>query len=100
MKLRSRNFTLDEAPRQLANSTILPTMNISPNVVNALAYPFPALTKIIGKPTPMTLKTFTKQVFTNARAIAINMEDITVIWVSSCPPLLSESTVIDSAKYT
>ena len=69
MKLRSRNFTLDKAPRQLANSTILPTMNISPNVTNVLAYPFPALTKIIGKPTPMTLKTLTKQVFTNARAI-------------------------------
>ena len=69
MKLRSRNFTLNEAPRQQANSTILPTMNFSPQVTSALAYPFPNLTKITGKPTPVTLKTLTKQVFTNARAI-------------------------------
>ena len=69
MKLRSRNFTLNEAPRQLVNNTILPTVNFSPQVTSALAYPFPNLTKITEKPTPVTLKTFTKQVFINARAI-------------------------------
>ena len=69
MKLRSRNFYLNEASRQLVNSTILSTMNLSPQVTTALAYPFPSLTKITGKSTPATLKTFTKQVFTNARAI-------------------------------
>ena len=44
-------------------------MNLSNQVTTALAYPFPNLTKITGKPTAATLKNFTKQVFTNARAI-------------------------------
>ena len=69
MKLRSRNFYHNEAKRQQVNSTILPTMNLSHQVTNALAYLFSTLTKITGKPTAVTLKNFTKQVFTNARAI-------------------------------
>ena len=69
MKLRSLNYYHNEAERQQANSTILPTMNLSHQVTTALAYPFPTLTKITGKPTAATLKNFTKQVFPNARAI-------------------------------
>ena len=41
----------------------------NPNALTTLSYPFPTLTKIMGKPTAVTLKTLTKQVFTNARAI-------------------------------
>ena len=41
----------------------------NPNAPTTLSYPFPTLTKITGKPTAVMLKTLTKQVFTNARAI-------------------------------
>ena len=69
MKLRSLNYYHNETEHQKANSIIVNTMNLSNQVTTALAYPFPNLTKITGKPTAATLKNFTKQVFTNARAI-------------------------------
>ena len=47
----------------------------NPNVPTTLSYPFPTLTKITGKPTAVTLKTLTKQVFTNARAIPCHQND-------------------------
>ena len=69
MKLRSLNYYHNETEHQKANNIIVNTMNLSNQVTTALAYPFPNLTKITGKPTAATLKNFTKQVFTNARAI-------------------------------
>jgi len=54
----------------LAMSAILSATNNT-----GLAYPHPVLTKIIGKPTAVTLKTFTKELFTNARAIPSHHDD-------------------------
>ena len=51
----------------LTMAAVLPT-SIS-SLTPGLSYPHPILTKIIGKPTAVTLKTLTKELFTNARAI-------------------------------
>ena len=57
MKLRSLHYYHNETEHQQANSIIVNTMNLSNQVTTALAYPFPTLTKITGKPTAATLST-------------------------------------------
>ena len=62
MRLRSGNDTF-------RTTFDLPIMNTNTSFTTSLTYPFPTLTKITGKPTAVSLKLLTKELFTNARAI-------------------------------
>ena len=62
MRLRSGTDTF-------RNNFDLPIMNTNTSFTTSLTYPFPTLTKITGKPTAVSMKLLTKELFTNARAI-------------------------------
>ena len=56
-------------PRHRISSAVIMTQLDSHSSVGTYAYKYPTLTKLVGKPTPVVLRTLKKEVYANAQCV-------------------------------